>query len=128
VNIRQLQQYFKDRNADCVIALTPMHNFDRYGVVRLDERSGVLEFVEKRQTEYGLINTGLIFLNKKKFEELMSGETGAFSFEKDVIEPNISSLNIYGMSQEGFFIDIGIPEDYAKANEKLVFFENIIRQ
>jgi D-glycero-alpha-D-manno-heptose 1-phosphate guanylyltransferase len=127
VNIRQLQQYFKDRHADCVIALTPMHNFDRYGVVRLDEQSKVLEFVEKRQTEHGLINTGLIFLNKKKFDELMAEQTGAFSFEKDVVEPNISSLKIYGMTQEGFFIDIGIPEDYAKANKELTFFENIIR-
>ena len=126
VNIRQLQDYFKQRQADCVIALTSMHNFDRYGVVRLDEQSNVLEFVEKQQTEHGLINTGLIFLNKEKFDELMGGLTGAFSFEKDVIEPNISSMKIYGMSQEGFFIDIGIPEDYAKANAQLAFFENII--
>lgn len=125
LDVPQMQAYFQEKQADCVITLTPMHDFDRYGVVRLDDAQRVLEFVEKKPTTYGLINTGLICLDKAKFDALMQPHTGPFSFEKDVLEPNIGTLQIFGLPKEGFFIDIGIPEDYAKAQAHLSFFEQI---
>jgi D-glycero-alpha-D-manno-heptose 1-phosphate guanylyltransferase len=41
-----------------------------------------------------------------------------FSFEKEVLERGVQKHNIYGFDFGGYFIDIGIPEDYAKANEE----------
>jgi len=118
INLANQLIYFKEKQADCVIALTELENFDRYGVVKVDSDSRVLEFVEKRYTPVGLINTGLILLRKAKFETLMSVFNGPFSLEKDILEPNIQSLKIYGLPQDGYFIDIGIPEDYYKAQQK----------
>jgi D-glycero-alpha-D-manno-heptose 1-phosphate guanylyltransferase len=37
------------------------------------------------------------------------------SFEQGFIEPNISTLKVTGYIANGYFIDIGIPEDYQKA-------------
>jgi D-glycero-alpha-D-manno-heptose 1-phosphate guanylyltransferase len=127
IKIQQLYGYFKGRKADCVIALTELTNFDRYGIVKIDSESRVLEFIEKKATDRGLINTGLILFNKEVFSKLFDAFDGVFSFEKDILEPNIQSLEIFGMAQDGFFIDIGIPEDYLKARQEISFFENIIK-
>lgn len=128
LDLSKFYNTFKDLKADCVIALTEMTDFDRYGVVKLDNNNKVVEFIEKKATVCGLINTGLILLDKRKFDKLLGHLEIPFSFEKDVLEPNIGELKMYGISQRGFFIDIGIPEDYIKAQEQLAFFENIIRK
>ncbi|MBV8254344.1 MAG: nucleotidyltransferase family protein [Chitinophaga sp.] len=126
LKINSLTAYSLQKNADCVIALTQLENFDRYGVVKLDDNNKVLSFEEKKKTDIGLINTGLIFFNKEIMMPLFNKHNGAFSLEKDILEPNIESLKIYGYPQQGYFIDIGIPEDYFKANNNLAFFESLL--
>jgi D-glycero-alpha-D-manno-heptose 1-phosphate guanylyltransferase len=37
-----------------------------------------------------------------------------FSFEKDYLEKKLGSRRIFGLEQDNYFIDIGIPEDYAR--------------
>ncbi|MBV7529007.1 sugar phosphate nucleotidyltransferase [Chitinophaga sp. sic0106] len=128
LNITGLQTYYHSKNADCVIALTEMHNFDRYGVVKLNEQLRVESFIEKQPTKSGLINTGLIMLGKTALQPYFNSHSGAFSLEKDILEPNIAKINIYGMPQAGFFIDIGIPEDYNKALENISFFEGLVQE
>jgi len=39
----------------------------------------------------------------------------SFSFEKEILEPMSRENSLYGFVSEGPFIDIGIPEDYARA-------------
>ncbi len=38
-----------------------------------------------------------------------------FSFEKDYLEKLYTERKMFGFVQDGYFIDIGIPEDYNKA-------------
>ena len=38
-----------------------------------------------------------------------------FSIEKDFYEKRMNELNIFGYEYEGYFIDIGVPDDYKKA-------------
>ena len=38
-----------------------------------------------------------------------------FSFEKDILEKHLNDLQIKGTVFDNYFIDIGIPEDYNKA-------------
>lgn len=100
--------------ADISIALKPMTNFDRYGSVEMNSNSRIIRFNEKHQCAKGLINGGIYLINKAIFERLALPEK--FSFEKDVLEKQIDSLNIVGSTQDSYFIDIGIPSDYLKAN------------
>lgn len=95
------------------IALKPMQHFDRYGNVILDHTT-VSEFREKQYCERGLINGGLYILNSNNsfFQSLPE----KCSFEKDVLEPNSNTGQIHGFPHDNYFIDIGIPEDYNKAN------------
>jgi D-glycero-alpha-D-manno-heptose 1-phosphate guanylyltransferase len=40
-----------------------------------------------------------------------------FSYEKEILEKNVASTIIKGFISDGYFIDIGIPEDYLKAQK-----------
>ena len=44
---------------------------------------------------------------------------GKFSFEKDYLEKSYTTKKIYGIKDEGYFIDIGIPEDFNRAQKEL---------
>lgn len=116
INIEHLASVHFKYDADCTLALKPMKDFDRYGTVELNENI-VRSFHEKQFCKEGLINGGVYILNKEKF--LSNNFPDKFSFEKDFLEPKATSGKIAGVPQDGYFIDIGIPEDYNKAQEDL---------
>lgn len=119
------------------LALKPMKDFDRYGSVSVDPQPvlgnyfsqgfaknqfssaftkpahKVLEFQEKRHCEVGLINGGVYAIDRGKLD--LSSLPVRFSFEKEVLEPGAAIGEIGGWVSDAYFIDIGIPEDYQKA-------------
>jgi len=102
--------------AECTIALKPMKSFNRYGEVVLNKDYSVAAFNEKREIREGLINGGLYLLNKRLFCE--NEFPDHFSFEEDYLGKKFNERKIYGVRQDGYFIDIGIPEDFKKAQEE----------
>ena len=119
INCDLLSQFHKEKNAACTLSLKPMVNFDRYGVVELNEDYSIKSFKEKQWYQSGLINGGVYALNVEKF--LKENLPEKFSFESDYLEKNIFSVNqnpkLYGIIQNEYFIDIGIPEDYERAQK-----------
>jgi len=105
--------------ADCTLCLKPMENFDRYGVVELDDDNAVLSFKEKQFYKTGLINGGVYALKVSSF--LNENLPEVFSFEKDYLEKFYTKRKIAGIVQDEYFIDIGIPEDYKRAQQELAF-------
>lgn len=117
INLGEIEALHNSRNAECTLALKPMQNFDRYGVVETDNDEKIVSFREKQFYEKGFINGGVYLLNKEKFLNRSFPEK--FSFEKDYLEKFFEEGNFFGSVQEGYFIDIGIPEDYQKAQSDL---------
>ncbi len=109
--------FHNHNNAECTLLLKPMNRFDRYGVVELDEEQLVNSFKEKQFYESGNINGGVYLLNKDKF--LDEEFPAKFSFEKHYLEKFYPVRRIYGLIQDAYFIDIGIPEDYNRAQSEL---------
>ncbi len=103
--------------ADCTLALKPMQDFDRYGVVTLNKDETIKSFKEKQFYKEGYINGGLYALNVQSF--LKENLPGTFSFEKDYLEAYYSKRKFVGSVQDSYFIDIGIPEDYKRAQREL---------
>lgn len=103
------------------VALKKMENFDRYGTVTT-EGATVISFNEKKHCDSGLINGGVYIINQKNLD--LNSYPENFSFEKEVLEKLSQQQKIAGFEQNRYFIDIGIPEDYAKANED---FKTIFR-
>ena len=117
IRVNELGNIHLQNNSNCTLCLKPMYNFDRYGVVELGDGGLITSFKEKRFYKEGLINGGVYALNCKKFLELNLPEK--FSFEKDYLEKFIDKEKMYGLVQNEYFIDIGIPEDYQRAQEEL---------
>lgn len=114
IDMDGLLQFHQTKEADISIALKPMENFDRYGSVELDYKQRIVRFNEKQHCNKGVINGGVYLVNKEVFSKLKLPKT--FSFEKDIMETQLQYLKIYGYEQYSYFIDIGIPSDFEKAN------------
>ncbi len=114
VDLAAMRAFKRERGAEFVLAAKPMRDFDRYGTLLLDGEGRVLRFEEKRPTESGVINGG-VYLLDRGFLRGVREET--FSLEKDVLEKDTAARRLYAFPSEGYFIDIGVPEDYARAQE-----------
>lgn len=106
-------QMHLDKQAHCTIALKPMENFDRYGSVELAADGSIQQFNEKKHVQNGLINGGLYLVDREKF--LSRSFPQKFSFEEEYLEKNPGHL--FGYTEDAYFIDIGIPGDYFRAQE-----------
>ncbi|MBC7848740.1 MAG: nucleotidyltransferase family protein [Chitinophagaceae bacterium] len=116
-DLPSLQNLHSFTNADCTLALKPMQKFDRYGVVRLDDDKFITSFEEKKFYSEGLINAGAYCLNTERFRN--EKHPDHFSFEKDYLEPKAGTKKLSGLVQEKYFIDIGIPADFERAQLEL---------
>ena len=118
----ELAGFHQLHNAACTLALKPMHDFDRYGVVTLREDGSVGHFKEKQFYREGLINGGVYVLNAAGLRA--AGLPEHFSFEKDYLEQQLNgpqgNRTVYGLVQDEYFIDIGIPADYERAQQELL--------
>ena len=100
------------------LALKPMRKFNRYGTVNMEPITGtILSFNEKKYCEEGLINGGIYVISKDA--PIFEGLGEKFSFETAVLEPQCARHELLGVVQNGYFIDIGIPEDYNRAQKEL---------
>jgi D-glycero-alpha-D-manno-heptose 1-phosphate guanylyltransferase len=111
-----LKEQFTIHNATkaaCTLALKPMQQFDRYGVVTINNQQQITSFQEKKYYETGLINGGLYCINKQQFLSLPF--SNKFSFEKDFLEAYVQQLPFFASVEDAYFIDIGIPADFEKA-------------
>lgn len=115
VDLKEMNSFHQNNNSNCTFALKPLTNYDRYGTVEIDNNMKITNFIEKKTTEKGLINGGYIILNKNYLIDKFNINI-EFSFEKDFIEKYFNEINSYGYVSNEYFIDIGIPEDYYKAN------------
>jgi NDP-sugar pyrophosphorylase family protein len=94
------------------LAIVQVENAGRYGTVSVGPDMRVIGFNEKTGiSAAGLINAGIYVFDRTIFDYISDGPS---SLERDVF-PRILERGIYALQQEGLFIDIGTPEDYARA-------------
>lgn len=119
INNNDLYNLHTGTDAACTLALKPMQHFDRYGAVSINSEQQIISFEEKKMMENGLINGGVYYLNKKIFCEQQLPTH--FSFEKDFLQAKVQQLKMMAIINDGYFIDIGIPDDFKKANQQIQF-------
>lgn len=108
----ELEALTLEAGARLGIALARVDEVGRYGAVELDAAS-VTGFVEKGGKGAGWINAGNYFLSEEGIALLPDAE--AFSFEEQVLRPWAGEGRVVGDTRTSDFIDIGIPEDYFRA-------------
>ena len=117
VDIDAMTHMQESRMADCTLALKPMSVADRYGLVHINAEQQVTGFTEKQAGAGGLINGGVYCLYRHSFLNIPFPKK--FSFEKDYLEKMVHERDMFGLVQDRYFIDIGIPSDYEKAQYEI---------
>jgi len=112
VDFDAMELAHRKNNAVLTIAVKPMKDFERYGTVEKDGECRITAFREKQPCKKGEINGGIYLLEKA---EMLAIEEEKFSFETAYMEAHVNVKAMYAFRSDGYFIDIGIPEDYAKA-------------
>jgi D-glycero-alpha-D-manno-heptose 1-phosphate guanylyltransferase len=98
------------------MALAPVADTARYGRVAVADGT-VTAFEEKGVSGPGPINAGVYVLSAALFDGLLL--PAAFSLEADLLAPHLAHLAPAAHEAEGYFIDIGVPEDYRRAGMEL---------
>ena len=122
-SLQGLYDFHLDKKAHFSMALRPSSNVQRYGTVLLDRQEKVTGFQEKKNIEEGLINTGIYLIDQQTFTSQVS--TSKFSLEKELLPQLVSTSKVFGQASKGYFVDIGIPRDFEKAQMELGVFAKI---
>ncbi len=114
INPSRIFEFHFSKSSKFTIVLRQVNDVSRYGSVEVDDNMRIVQFNEKGlQTGEGRINGGVYLINKSFFKENEFPEK--FSLEKDCFEKMYQQFPFYGIVCKQYFIDIGIPEDYQKA-------------
>jgi NDP-sugar pyrophosphorylase family protein len=110
-------ELFKAKDADLILVLQAVADVTRYGTVELDQDGRVTKFIEKgSRAGSGLINAGVYLIRKQMVADLPADT--AISLERDVF-PRVLDRRVFGFVSTGLFIDIGIPDDFKRAQTLL---------
>lgn len=100
------------------LVLRKMDDCSRYGRVQFDENLTIKSFEEKSaEKKSGFINGGIYVFDAQIFEKFSLSQK--FSFESDFLMRHLDELKPHAFLVDDYFIDIGIPEDYQKAQNEL---------
>lgn len=100
----------QEQDLDMAMVLRQVPDVSRYGRARLEE--GRLVSFNEKTTEAisGTINGGVYLMKTSLIDEIPEGKV---SLENDMIPLWLKNgKRLGGMVNDGYFIDIGIPEDY----------------
>ncbi len=102
--------------ARATIALYPVTDPTGYGLVHRHDDGEITEFLEKPepdQVDTDEINAGAYLLERSVLDEIPPDQN--VSIEREVF-PKLIGNGLYGIRQEGYWIDIGTPERFLEAN------------
>lgn len=112
-DLKSMENQHTLSKADITIAAKYLSDTNRYGLVTFDVVGRITDFKEKEPfSGSGWINGGIYLINKQVFENFKDTK---FSLENDVFRVSCTQFKIQAFKTDAFFLDMGIPDDYAKA-------------
>jgi len=105
-----------EAGATASMAVAQVSDCSRFGRVLIHE-GRVTGFAEKGQAGPGQINAGAYVMNRDLFKSYDLPEV--FSLETGLFVTHVEELCPLAFPTSGYFIDIGIPEDLARAQREL---------
>ncbi|MBC7862470.1 MAG: nucleotidyltransferase family protein [Bacteroidia bacterium] len=122
VDLGKFAKAHLNSGASFSLALRKVENSSRYGTIELDGTK-ITAFREKDGFEKeGIINAG-VYIVKRSFFLANCPADEKFSLEKDFLEKLVEKFTFTGYLSDSYFIDIGIPEDYNRAQHDFKEFK-----
>jgi mannose-1-phosphate guanylyltransferase len=119
VDLEEMLQFHRHRHSLFTMGLFRTDKPEEKGIVALDKKSLITDFIEKpSQPRSNLANAGIYIARQELYtylpDHLSGGDSLDFGFD---ILPKLVG-NMYGYVIEEFFLDIGTPETYQKAQKE----------
>jgi D-glycero-alpha-D-manno-heptose 1-phosphate guanylyltransferase len=118
VNLKRMHSDRLAKEADVIIAMSQVDDIKRFGSLEFDINKRITAFVEKgKKSGTGYVSGGVYLIRRSFLEGLDLPQS--FSLEKDCFEKYHGKGKMFGMTCTSYFLDIGIPSDYIKAQHDL---------
>jgi len=120
-NYGEIMKNHREGKAVATIALYKVKDPSRYGAVDLAEDCHIRKFIEKPtdgNAPTNLINAGIYVLSPSVFQYIPKGKT--VSMERRVFPKLAEEGTLFGHVVQGFWKDIGNPEEYLQTNRLIL--------
>lgn len=117
IDLTELVQFHRDRAGEASIALTPVEDPSRFGVVPVDERGRVEAFIEKPApgtAPTNMINAGIYVLEPSFVPRVEPGRR--VSVEREIFPQLVRDGSLYALGSNALWTDMGTPYNYLEAN------------
>jgi mannose-1-phosphate guanylyltransferase len=117
LDVGALIRFHADRGAEATIALTPVEDPSRFGVVPTDAQGRVIAFIEKPppdEAPTNLINAGTYVLEASVVDRVPTGRR--VSIEREIFPAMVAEGHLFALACDGDWVDAGTPATYLAAN------------
>ena len=116
LNFSDLVNYHKRNGAIATVALNKRIVHIDFGVVKLDNGNSIVDYIEKPNIDY-LVSMGVYVFDQRVLEYIRPNEYLDFpNLVKKLIQ---KGEEVMGYSFDGYWLDIGRPDDYERANNEI---------
>lgn len=117
IDVSALLEFHRARNALASIALTPVEDPSRFGVVPTDPTGRVLAFIEKPDRERAptnFINAGTYVLEQAVLDHIPAGRP--VSIERETFPALVEEASVFALGSDAPWLDAGTPAALLSAN------------
>jgi len=121
LDVTVLWDFHHERGAEGTIALTPVDDPSRYGVVPIDDEGRVTAFVEKPApgtAPTNWINAGTYVLEPSVLGRIPEGRK--VSIERETFPAMVADGTLYAVHSDAYWVDAGTPGTYVEAQLDLI--------
>jgi NDP-mannose synthase len=116
LNFLNLYSYHTEKDADLTVAIFKRDSKIDFGVIHTDETNHITGFEEKPVFHHH-VSMGVYAINRRLLDMVPEGVP--FGFDDLMVSCLKQKRTIFGFPHSGYWLDIGRPDDYQEANEKV---------
>jgi mannose-1-phosphate guanylyltransferase len=121
LDVTALTRLHAERGAEGTIALTPVDDPSRYGVVPTDDDGRVQAFIEKPPADEApsnWINAGTYVLEPSVLDRIPAGRP--VSIERETFPAMVADRTLFAMQSDAYWVDAGTPATYVQVQLDLI--------
>ena len=121
IDVAELWALHIDRDAEGTIALTPVDDPSRYGVVPIDATGKVEAFIEKPPADEApsnWINAGTYVFEPSVIDRIPDGRK--VSIEREIFPAMVADGTLYALQSDDYWVDAGTFETYLQVQLDLI--------
>jgi len=120
IDVYRMLELHNGNKADMSMSLRNIDNADRYHTIYINDVGKIINIDQPdKSAACGNINGGVYIIRSELFHSWTKTGNKNISLENEILPELIKNHSVYGYIDDGDFIDIGIPEDYQKAQSCL---------